>query len=686
MKLSKIYIDNFRNLKKFLMTCSEFEVLVGENNIGKTNIMHAINKVLSFDRKGIYFDNEDFSSAEKPIIIELTFNDFTSPEEEAIFFDHEGIKNPQTDEVKVRLRAEWDENERDINVNLLFIREDLPEEEQEIKEFSWHFRRLIPSYYIPAQRQIEREITSKRGDLFEILQSFTPHQIMPIQTLKGQALAKIDNLRNEADKIELKELDTFLKELKAAIGNVEEYPKEEVDSLKEKLETIKKDIKNDDKIEERVLLERMFSQVKEVISILQNRISIQSELLRMKKEFKKLYGLEDLENRLNDLLCQFLANENLTLDTISAKDEDFLRQLNIDIGEYSILKYGSGYQSLLSIILKLFKSIYQVINRDDAEYRSFVVALEEPETHLHPHLQRHFVKALKNIQKKFSDEGISLQFIISTHSPFIVTPLLFENLIFLRRGDDISPYAIKLDKKKFSEEIVNKLNLTDVNIKRRKNKQIIKWLDFLVYECLEIFFCKSVIIGEGSTEQGAIPLFAEKIRKSLDQFGISFLNGEGDSLIYPLKLLSALKILWVLVADKDKAEMLESFIQPELKSNIFITETKAFESEIILKSPLEKLLQALDLKSLPERNLKRIANLKGKFSYLKDQNIISLLDLLIYLKEDDLETFKHEYVLGYLKDEKGLSLGRILGELLDEDEIPLAFVNAIRKAVEISRI
>ena len=52
MLLYKAYIENFRNIDFININFSEFNVLIGENNIGKTNILTAINKVLS---KNVYF-------------------------------------------------------------------------------------------------------------------------------------------------------------------------------------------------------------------------------------------------------------------------------------------------------------------------------------------------------------------------------------------------------------------------------------------------------------------------------------------------------------------------------------------------------------------------------------------------------------------------------------------------------
>ena len=52
MLLYKAHIENFRNISNIDINFSEFNVLIGENNIGKTNILTAIHKVLN---KNVYF-------------------------------------------------------------------------------------------------------------------------------------------------------------------------------------------------------------------------------------------------------------------------------------------------------------------------------------------------------------------------------------------------------------------------------------------------------------------------------------------------------------------------------------------------------------------------------------------------------------------------------------------------------
>ena len=67
MKISKIHISNFRSVKNLDLLVPQFCCLVGPNNAGKSNILHAIQRVLgrdwvsvtSFDERDVYAHEHD---------------------------------------------------------------------------------------------------------------------------------------------------------------------------------------------------------------------------------------------------------------------------------------------------------------------------------------------------------------------------------------------------------------------------------------------------------------------------------------------------------------------------------------------------------------------------------------------------------------------------------------------------
>lgn len=80
-------------------------------------------------------------------------------------------------------------------------------------------------------------------------------------------------------------------------------------------------------------------------------------------------------------------------------------------------------------IIEVAALIYACSLREDVKGRAFVVTFDEPENHLHPALQR---TLLPTLIEAFPD----VQFIVATHSPFMVSSMR-DSLVYVLRYQDI---------------------------------------------------------------------------------------------------------------------------------------------------------------------------------------------------------------------------------------------------------
>ena len=166
---------------------------------------------------------------------------------------------------------------------------------------------------------------------------------------------------------------------------------------------------------------------------------------------------------------------------------------------------GLGYNNLLYISLILAKiqkdSSFEVYGENANAYS--ILAIEEPEAHLHPNMQYKFLKFLKKHQKNEVN-----QIFITSHSPNITAAVSFENLVILDKNDN-------------NIDVFYPSNaFEDIKLKRYVER-------FLDVTKSDIFFAKKIIFVEGITEQLLIPEFAKLMKKDLSDFHISVINLNG---------------------------------------------------------------------------------------------------------------------------------------------------------------
>jgi putative ATP-dependent endonuclease of the OLD family len=136
MKLRKIRIQNFRGIKDLELDLDDLVVLIGENNTGKTAILHALKLCLRDlgPRKRVVFDPFDFHlrdgtaepSTAAPISITLTFGETSSEEWDAARLRRlrdivQVDANSGLNSVILRVTCSYNVLERDFDQNWDFL-------------------------------------------------------------------------------------------------------------------------------------------------------------------------------------------------------------------------------------------------------------------------------------------------------------------------------------------------------------------------------------------------------------------------------------------------------------------------------------------------------------------------------------------------------------------------------------
>ena len=151
-------------------------------------------------------------------------------------------------------------------------------------------------------------------------------------------------------------------------------------------------------------------------------------------------------------------------------------------------------------------------------------AIEEPESHLHPHQQRKMSEYLRN---SFDD-----QLFITTHSPHIATSFTADNIIRLYEKQEECKAAgggCNTNAKLAFDDFGYRINAISA----------------------ESYFCNAILLVEGSSEKWFYTALAKETGIDLDRLNISILSVEGIGFKPYAKICEALEIPYAIRTDND---------------------------------------------------------------------------------------------------------------------------------------
>lgn len=191
---------------------------------------------------------------------------------------------------------------------------------------------------------------------------------------------------------------------------------------------------------------------------------------------------------------------------------------------FPLTRHGMGTRSLASLLVfKAFVSWKTAQVLKQGEQLHPLLALEEPESHLHPQAQRALFAQI---------ESIPGQRLVSTHSPYFAGQAKLENLrLFCKQG---------------YESVVRKIDTSSLKPAERLQ------LDRMVVATRgDLLFSRAIVLFEGvETEDQALPVFAKNYwGHSVHQLGFSFVGIGGGHYFPFVWLAEKFGIRWYVLSD-----------------------------------------------------------------------------------------------------------------------------------------
>lgn len=470
-------VTNFRSLSNIEVTLSDLTVLIGANNAGKTSFLDAMFAAVGAGRKVLGADD-----------VRIAPGEATPPKDREVLID---LKiRPIGDDGKVVEKypegSFWTSLWGSLGIAI---------DETEFYEFT-PIRTTLKWSEFKGEYLVERKFMKEWKAFADWTTAQTHDKAISSTQIEPVALHYVDAKRDLED--DLKRPGSFWRRMTDDLG----LSGADVAALENSLSAINQEIVDKSSI---------LKHLKDNLSDIQTVVSADSAGIDISPVARKLRDLS--------------KGVDVSFSTTGAQS-------------FPLARHGMGTRSLASLLVfRAYASWrHQQATKGGDKVHS-ILALEEPESHLHPQAQRSLFAHIKNIPG---------QRIVSTHSPYFAGQAQLADLrLFMKSGGDTTCRKLDLSA------------LPDDNDRRKLQETVIDSRG-------DILFAQAVVLFEGQTEEQALPIWAKKYwGATIHELGFCFVRVNGTDYFPFIWLAKALGIPWYVFGDGEKEALrdLESCLE-----------------------------------------------------------------------------------------------------------------------------